>query len=262
MNLDLSHKTALVCGASQGIGAACAKALAELNCKVILLARTENKLQFLVEQLNQSTATKHSYITADVKDRILLKKLITQTIQENNGIDILINNTGGPSFGPILEASDISFLEAMENHLLVNQLLANLVIPHMKTAQFGRIINIISSSVKIPIPGLGVSNTTRWAVAAWAKTLAGEVAPFGITVNSVLPGFFHTERLTYLAKEIAEKENSSPEAVYQAWENSVPNKRLGKPEELANVVAFLASPAATYVNGVAWLVDGGRTGCL
>ena len=177
-------------------------------------------------------------------------------------LDIVVNNSGGPAAGPISQATDEDFTTAFNNHLLTNRLVAELVLPGMKKNQYGRFINITSTSVKIPIPNLGVSNTIRWAVAAWAKTLAAEVAPFGITVNTILPGYTDTDRLHKLMESAANRLEKSATDVENAWQASIPAGRFGKPSEVASAVAFLASPAASYINGVALAVDGGRTGCL
>lgn len=202
------------------------------------------------------------YIAIDISDRNLLKEKISNLINEIGNIDILINNTGGPKSGLIHEANDIEFLEAFNNHLLVNSLLSQLVLPNMKKNSYGRIINIISTSVKIPINNLGVSNTIRGAVASWSKTLSNEVAQFGITVNNVLPGYTDTERLSVLIENASKKSNKSFEETKNEWINSVPAKRFAEPMEVANAVAFLASENAGYINGINLPVDGGRTGCL
>jgi len=186
---------------------------------------------------------------------------ITRIARESQ-VEILINNTGGPKAGPILEASTDAFEQAFRQHLINNQILARTLVPGMREAGYGRIINIISTSVKTPLPNLGVSNTIRLAVASWAKTLANEIGQYNITVNNILPGLTETQRLDELVKHTAisaKKESSSVEAQLK---DSIPMKRFGKAEEIANVIAFLASPAASYVNGVNIAVDGGRTPAL
>jgi 3-oxoacyl-[acyl-carrier protein] reductase len=255
--LNLEKKTALICGASKGIGEAVAKKFSELNANTILLARSEDKLITLTNSLKNS-----KYISIDISDRNLLKEKITNLINDIGTIDILINNTGGPKAGLISEALDIDFLDAFNNHLLVNSLLSQMLIPNMKKNNYGRIINIISTSVKIPIPNLGVSNTIRAAVASWAKTLSNEVAQYGITVNNVLPGYTDTERLSVLIENASKKSNKSIDEIKNEWINSVPAKRFANPIEVANAVAFLASEQASYINGINLPVDGGRTGCL
>lgn len=258
--LDLAGRTALVCGASQGIGAATAGLLAAQGARVIALARSQEALRSVVEGL---PGEGHQILVCDVTDRALLKEKISTEIQAAGGaIEILVNNSGGPKGGPILEANEEEFAHAFSQHLLVNQLLAQLLVPGMKVRGYGRILNVISTSVKIPIPGLGVSNTVRWAVASWAKTLALEVAPYGITVNSVLPGYTRTQRLAALIKANADKRGVSEAVVTEEWIGATPARRFGEAEEVAAAIAFLASPAAAFITGVALPVDGGRTGSL
>jgi 3-oxoacyl-[acyl-carrier protein] reductase len=254
MDLSLDGKVALVCGASQGIGKATAIELALLGCHVVALARNETKLQSLIQKLHDITGySDHQYLAIDITQRVELESRIKQLIEQRGPIEILINNTGGPPPGEISKATENDFDQAFQNHLQVNALLSRLLLPGMKLRQYGRIINISSTSVKMPIPHLGVSNIARWAVTAWAKTLSIEVAPFGITVNNVLPGYTETPRLrTLIQDDIDEKR----------MRDSVPAKRFAKPKEIAAAVAFLASPAAAYINGVALPVDGGRTGCV
>jgi 3-oxoacyl-[acyl-carrier protein] reductase len=260
LNLDLSGKTALVCGASAGIGEAAARALAEQGAKVIALARTEEKLKKLVESLPGSG---HRFIACDVNDHANLQARLTAELAASGGsIEILVNNSAGPKGGPVLDAGLGEFTAAFHQHLITSQLLAQTLIPGMKAKNFGRIINVISTSVRIPIAGLGVSNTVRAAVASWAKTLSLEVAPFGITVNSVLPGYTDTQRLSALMKANAEKTGRSEAAVAEEWKNATPAKRFGKPEETAAAIAFLASPSAGFITGVALPVDGGRIGAI
>jgi len=260
MNTHLTHKRALVCGSSQGIGKATATVLAQLGASITLLARNEAQLEKVLAQLPVDKDQQHDYLIADFQAPDQVQATVDAYIKKNKAsFQILINNTGGPPPGPIIEAHPDQFIRAMQMHLICNQLLVQILVPGMKEAQYGRIIQIISTSVKEPIPGLGVSNTTRGAVASWAKTLSGELAPFGITVNNVLPGFTETERLFSLIRNNAEKSGKAEKEVQQYMEASVPMNRFAKPEEIANVIAFLASPAASYVNGISIPVDGGRT---
>ena len=262
MDLDLAGRYALICGSTQGIGLACATEIALLGANVILFARNEKMLKRCVEGLPQSNNQKHHYLAADFQSPKRVKSAVEAWISKGNSADILVNNTGGPPAGPIETASSEDFRSAFNSHLICNQILAQAVLPGMKANGFGRIINIISIGAKIPLEGLGVSNTIRGAVANWAKTLAGEVAPFGITVNNMLPGLCWTARLESLLQSQAEQQAKSMEAISDTIKATIPARRFGRPEELAAVVAFLASPAAAYLNGTNIPVDGGRTPCL
>ena len=261
MNLDLTKRTALVCGSTQGLGYASATELALLGCNVVLMARSQEKLQSAVRTLDHSKGQQHQYLVADFSDTTLVKKVIDNFII-NNQVHILVNNTGGPPGGAALNAKAEEFLNAFNNHLINNHNLAQATVPGMKAAGFGRIVNIISTSVKNPIVGLGVSNTIRAAVANWAKTLATELGPFGITVNNVLPGFTKTVRADYVIASKAKASNIAEEEVLKALVAEIPAGRIGQPEEFGAAVAFLCSPAAAYINGINLPVDGGRLGCL
>lgn len=261
MDLSLHSKTALVCGASQGIGRAIAIALADLGANCILLARNESALKDALTQLDTEKGQAHHYVVVDFTQLEDFKSAVS-LITEKWGIDILINNTGGPAGGLIADADPMAFENAFRQHLLCNHILAQAVIPHMKRKAWGRIINVISTSVKVPINNLGVSNTIRAAVASWAKTLSNELAVHGITVNSLLPGFISTSRLDTVAEGFAAREGVDKTTMVQSMKNSVPAKRFGDPSEIAAVAAFVASPAASYVNGITIPVDGGRTGTI
>lgn len=254
MNLDLQHKHALVCGASQGIGRATALTLARMGVTVTLLARHSEKLQAVQAELSTRHDQQHRHIAADLDQ----PEQLADQLADSLPVHILVNNAGGPPGGPIKDAEPAAFEAGMRRHLLANQTLAQLVMPGMREAGFGRIINIISTSVKEPIAGLGVSNTVRWAVAAWAKTLASEVAAEHITVNNVLPGFTDTERLSQLFSNKAEKTGKSIEQVRDEALAQVPMGRFANPQQIANAIAFLASPAAAYITGINLPVDGGR----
>lgn len=261
MNLSLVGKNALVGGGSAGIGRAVAAELAALGANVILLARTESALQQAVAALDTSQGQQHGYLVADFSDsQLLLEKVMA--LLERQPVHILVNNTGGPPGGPIVEASGQAFLMAYHNHLLCNQLLAQAVLPGMRAAAYGRIVNIISTSVKEPLDNLGVSNSTRWAVAGWAKTWANEAGRFGVTVNNVLPGYTRTGRLDEIIEKRAAAGGLSRETVEEQFKSHVPLRRFAEPEEVAAAVAFLTSPAAAYINGINVPVDGGRTRSL
>ena len=259
--LSLIGKHALVGGASAGIGKATAIELARLGANVTLLARTETSLQTALAELDTTQGQHHQYLVVDYKNRTDLETKVLQLVQQAP-VHILVNNTGGPPGGPLTQAEPIALLEALQNHLLCNHLLAQAVLPGVKNAQYGRIINIISTSVKEPLDNLGVSNTTRWAVAGWSKTWANEAGPFGITVNNVLPGYTETGRLTEIIEKRAAASQISPEEVAQQFKSHVPLRRFAQPAEIATAVAFLASPAASYINGINLPVDGGRTKSL
>ncbi|MBT6881951.1 MAG: SDR family oxidoreductase [Flavobacterium sp.] len=258
MELGLQNKNALVCGSTQGIGKATAISLAKEGVNITLIARNETVLQEVLKELPQNGQQKHGYLVADFSQPDQVKDVVSI----NNSFHILINNTGGPKSGAIINASVEEFSAAFQMHVLVNQILVQAVVPFMKKQCFGRIINIISTSVKEPIPGLGVSNTIRNAVANWSKTMAGELAEFGITMNNVLPGFTDTARLDQIIKIKAAGANTSVEKMAQIMKDYVPAKRFAKPEETANAVTFLASDSASYITGINLPVDGGRTKSL
>ena len=259
MNLSLRNKKAVVCGSTQGIGKAIAEELSRQGVNLTLIARDKEALENVVKKLDTSLGQSHDYLCVDFSDDNFENKISDLS---SLNIDILINNTGGPASGPITDANTDDFLLAFKMHLLNNQLLIKKVIDNMKKNSFGRIINIISTSVKAPIPGLGVSNTIRAAVANWAKTLSLELGPYGITVNNVLPGFTSTNRLKSLIKKKSTILGKSISEVESEMKNTVPLKRFGDASEVANAVAFLSSPAASYINGINLPVDGGRTASL
>lgn len=260
MNIRLDGKTALVCGASQGIGEACAISLAQQGARVLLLARNQEALQVVRQKLPSSEL--HVTLTVDLKDLTHLETNISQVVKNYGPISVLVCNSGGPAGGLLLEAKGAAFLEGFNQHILANQILVQQVVPGMRTQAYGRIINIISTSVKAPIPFLGVSNTIRAAVANWAKTLAGELGAWGINVNNVLPGYTDTERLQMLIENTARRESKLPNQIREDWEKGIPVRRFARPEEIAAAVSFLASPAASYINGINLPVDGGRTQSL
>ena len=258
MNLALRNKKAIVCGSTQGIGRAIAEGLAKQGVSLTLIARNEKVLIDVVSSLDSSLGQEHEYICIDFSNDNFSEKLdgLSETY------DILVNNTGGPAAGPITDAEPIDFEGAFKMHLINNQILVKKVVEGMKRNSFGRIINIISTSVKAPIQGLGVSNTIRAAVANWAKTLSLELGGYGITVNNVLPGFTNTNRLKSLVKKKAEIQGKSISEIELQMKKSVPLNRFGEASEVANAVIFLSSPAASYINGINLPVDGGRTASL
>ncbi len=262
MNLDLSGKNALVCGSTQGLGLASAIELASLGAEVTLMARNEIKLKETVKMLTNAKGQQHKYLVADFQIPQLVKNAITEYFSSNKSIHILINNTGGPKGGKAIDATVEEFLEAFNSHLICNHILVQAVVPSMKAAGFGRIINIISTSVKQPIPGLGVSNTIRGAVASWSKTLANELGEFGITVNNVLPGYTRTSRYDSIVKNKMAASGNSEEQIESAFLKEIPLNKIGTPEEFGAAVAFLCTPAASYITGINLPVDGGKLACL
>lgn len=261
MDLDLKGKHALVCGASQGIGRAVAIELAELGASVTVMSRREKVLHELIEALPCENGQHHTVLALDSGDTDALRQAVADLVGRRP-VDILVNNSGGPPPGPVHGAAIADFEEAFRKHLIANHVLAETVVPGMKQAGWGRIVNIISTSVKEPIPGIGVSNTTRGAVASWAKTLATELAPHGITVNNVLPGSTSTPRIEQIISARAEKSGRELDDVRAAMTAEIPMGRFAEPEETAAAVAFLASPAAGAITGINLPVDGGRTRSL
>jgi 3-oxoacyl-[acyl-carrier protein] reductase len=261
MNLSLHGKHALICGSTQGIGLAIAKELALLGANCTLMARSAEALAIACESLAKNEHQHHNFLVADFTNTDEVLKAVKNLVIENP-VHILINNTGGPPAGPIANATAQEFLFAYNLHLINNHQIATTVLDGMKQDGFGRIINIISTSVKIPLPNLGVSNTTRAAVGAWAKTLAAEVAKHGITVNNVLPGATNTARLSSIITNKATKLSASTDTISAEMMHEIPMGRFGEAYEIAAMAAFLASPAASYVTGQSICVDGGRTGTI
>ncbi|MCB0654815.1 MAG: SDR family oxidoreductase [Saprospiraceae bacterium] len=259
--LPLQGKNAFVGGASKGIGKACAFELARLGARIILVARSSDLLSGLLPQLDRVAQQDHQYLIADYDNPEDLAEKGRELVQQTP-IHILINNTGGPASGKIVDATLDAFRQAFERHLICNHLLTRLFLPGMQKGGYGRIINILSTSVKQPLEQLGVSNTIRAAVANWAKTLAGEVASDGITVNNILPGMTITSRLESLIAARAGQEDLPVALVEERLKAEIPAGRFGSAEEIAAAVGFLASPSASYINGINLPVDGGRTKSL
>jgi len=261
MNLSLKGKDAVVCGSTQGIGLAIARELALLGADCTLIARNAKALGEVIRDLDTSLGQRHNFLIADFSKPDEVRKAIEEHV-EKHVVHILINNTGGPPAGMIIDAKEEDFIKAFNQHLVCNHILTKAVVPSMKREGYGRIINIISTNVRIPLKNLGVSNTIRGAVASWAKTMANELGQFNITVNNLLPGNIDTQRLAFVIEASAKNSNISTDKVEQAMKNEIPMKRFGEPSEIAAVAAFLASPAGSYVSGTSIPVDGGKTGSI
>ena len=261
MNLSLNNKHAILCGSTDGIGKASALLMAQRGASITLVARNQKKLDQTLSELSTDHGQVHFSLCADFNEPDQLKEKITDHMKVIvDQTNILVNNSGGPHGGALIDAKEDEFRDAFERLLICNQIMAKAVVPGMKELGEGRIINIISTSVRQVIPGLGVSNTIRGAVAQWAKTLALELGEFGITVNNVLPGYTATKRLQSLAESKAKSMGVTTEYINEIWKNNTSLRRLGKPEEIASVVAFLASDDSSYINGHDVSVDGGRFG--
>lgn len=263
MHINLQSYTALVSGSTQGIGRATAMALAASGARVILAARNADKLQETLLALPNPNSLQHQFIVADFAEPEQVQNAVAALLNTlDSPVHILVNNTGGPASGKVSDAQPDQFIAAFRQHLISNHLLATACIPGMREAAYGRIINVISTSVKAPLPNLGVSNTVRAAVANWAKTLATEVGQYGITVNNVLPGATSTERLQSIIAANAARTQADTSSVAHKMQEEIPLRRFAEPSEIANAIIFLASPQAAYINGINLPVDGGRTPSL
>lgn len=262
MVTDLKNKNAIVCGSTQGIGKASAMELASLGANVTLLSRNEESLKRTMEELPLHSWQRHDHIVADLSQPEALREIIGNYAKSNAPVHILVNNAGGPPGGKAIDAALEEFEAAFSAHLKSNHVLVRAVVEGMKSERYGRIINIISTSVKQPLPNLGVSNTIRGAVASWAKTLAHELGAYGITVNNVLPGATMTGRLESIIRNKAEKTGADTASVSKEMLAEIPAGRFATAQEVAAAVAFLATPSASYINGINLPVDGGRLSCL
>lgn len=260
--MELSGKHAVVCGSTQGIGLESAKIMASRGAKLTLVARNEEKLKLALNELPSTEEQKHDYLVADFSKPDSLKEVLGSFVSSGNTPDILVNNTGGPKGGPIKDAETSEFIAAFNQHLICNHILVQALYPGMIKNGGGRIINVISTSVKQPLNGLGVSNTVRGAVANWSKTLANELGQYNITVNNVLPGATNTGRLQSIAEAKASKTNDSVDTIFDEMAKQSPMHRIAEPSEVAEAIAFLASDRASYINGINVPVDGGRTKSL
>lgn len=256
MNISLKGKKALVGGSSKGIGEAIAMQLAKSGASVTLMARNEKRMKELTQEMDSSQGQKHQYLAVDFSNFEAFKRIISSFF-ERNTIDILVNNTQGPEGGGALEKSVDDYQNAFDLLFKSVVFTTELALKQMQNNKWGRIINVASISVKEPLGYLALSNTIRAAVVTWAKSLAFDVAQDGITVNSVLTGYFDTDRIAQLNTKKAEKMGISPEEVLSAMEDKVPMKRIGKPAEYGYLVTFLASDQAAYITGTNIPIDGG-----
>ena len=260
--MELADKHALVCGSTQGIGLSTAQLMASRGATITLIARNEEKLKVALDSLDCSNNQNHGYLVADFSNPADLEKIIKEFVASGNTPHILVNNTGGPKGGPIIDASLEEFTSTFNQHLICNHILAQNLYKGMAEMGYGRIINVISTSVKQPLNGLGVSNTIRGAVANWSKTLANELGHLNITVNNVLPGATNTSRLKDIAKGKESKTGQSVDDFFDSMAALSPMQRIAEPNEIAEAISFLASPRASYINGINIPVDGGRTKSL
>lgn len=258
MDLGIRGRRALVAGGSSGIGRACAEMLVREGVDVCLVSRTEETLRKTAEALQKDAAGRVVWVAADLATADGVTRAFSEAERQLGGIDILVNNAGGPKPGPLSALSDADWQSAFELNLLNTVRLTRLAVGGMSERGWGRVINIQSTSVKQPIDNLMLSNSIRMAVVGFAKTLGNELAGRGITINTVAPGYAATDRLEQLAKNTAERDRLTVEAVKDRWTSDVPLRRIGTPEEIAAAVVFLASERAAYINGVVLPVDGGR----
>jgi len=259
--IDLKGKTAMVCGSTAGIGKAIAENMAKAGANIVLCARNEEKLKTQLKVLEKLGEGEHKYVVADFQDNVSVSAAAILAADKYKP-DILVNNTGGPPPGKAHEAKCMEYVDAFSLHLINNHIMATALVPYMKKQKWGRIINIISTSVKVPLDNLGVSNTIRGAVGNWSKTMANELGQFGITVNNLLPGATATERLTGIIENKAKKANVSKSEIEKEMLSEIPAGRFGSPDELGAAACFLASDLAAYINGTNLVVDGGRTPVL
>lgn len=262
MEINLIGKNALVCGASQGIGLAIARKLAEAGASLVIIARNEDNLKKTIASFQKNKKQNHSYLIADFNEPLKVIEKLNKILSDGQIFHILINNSGGPAPGLLYKDNYEKLYSAFTSHIIMSHLMMQYLLDGMISAKWGRIINIISVGAKQPIENLGTSNTIRGAMMSWSKTLARELAPFGITVNNILPGLTETSRLTSLYQSIAKSSGKTYEEILQEKISEIPLGRLASPEELANLALFLASDLANYINGVSIPVDGGLLRCF
>ncbi len=255
MYLDLSGKWALVGGSSKGIGLAVAQELSRLGASVILTGRDETALMAAKATLAGPNET----VVVDFQSNSSIDKLLAGITEKGRTINILVNNAGGPPSGSFMESRADAMIQALNTHLFAMDQMSRALAPGMRSSGYGRIVNIVSVTARVPLKNMILSNTVRGAVLNWSKTVSLELAPYGITVNNILPGYTRTQRAIDLWQSLSKNQGCSPEDIEKNWKSQVPMGRLAEPEEIANVVAFLCSPAASFVTGISMPVDGGWT---
>ena len=262
MDLGLKGKRAIVMAASRGLGYACALGLAREGCHLVICSRDEKRIEASADTIRRETGAKVKALVADVSSASEAKRLVDTAISEYGGLEILVHNAGGPPAGETLAMTEEQWQKAFEQNLLSFTRIVGAAAPHMEKAKYGRVLTIASSSIKQPIPNLALSNALRAGVWGIAKTLSRELAPKGILVNVIAPGRIDTERIAELDQANAQKSGKTVDDVRKASVASIPLGRLGRPEELANLVVFLASQSASYITGQAITVDGAAGNAL
>lgn len=262
MDLGLSGKAALVAASSRGLGRAVAEELAAEGARLVLCARSPGPLDDTARDLSERHDAEVLAVAADLSDPRGVEEVVVAGLARYGQLDVLVTNTGGPPAGSFESHPPEAWSQAVRQNLDSVLNLTRAVLPGMRERGWGRIVNVTSVAVKQPVDGLILSNSIRAAVTGFAKTLSNEVAPDGITVNSVLPGYTRTERLEQLAAMISEARGIGPDEAFAQWEASIPMGRVGEPREFGAVVAFLCSERASYVTGVSIQVDGGAVKAL
>ncbi len=258
MKIDLAGRTAVVCGASQGLGLASAIGLARAGANLVICARSEDKIATAAAAL-EAEGVEVLGVPTDLTSVEQIDALAGTALERFGTIDILVNNAGGPPPGTFDDLSEADWRAAVDLTLMSAVELTRRLLPAMRAQRWGRIVNITSTSVKQPVDGLILSNSIRMAVVGWAKTLANEVGRDQVVINNVCPGYTTTDRLGQLAANIAARDGIAEDQVFENWASMVPLRRLATPEEFANVVVFLSSEQAAYVHGTTIAVDGGRS---
>ena len=256
MDFGIRGRVALVAASSRGLGRATAEALAAEGADLVLCARGADALRETAEHIRRAAGVRVVDVAADVADPADVARVV-QAAGALGPVDILVTNAGGPPAGPFESHSADAWREAVRVNLDSVVALTRAVLPGMKERRWGRIVNVTSIAVKQPVDGLILSNSVRAAVTGFARTLANEVAPFGITVNNVMPGYTRTARVDELARSNAERKHTAPEDEFALWERQIPMGRLGEPAEFGAMVAFLCSAQASYTTGASIPVDGG-----